>query len=124
MNRKNLEAYISLAERKRKLLADGASYRSGMMFSRDRIKESLNAESLARLAISHLATSAYSRFENLFSMKGLNLQTLIPLVTGGISLLSKRSLLKPVVRGATVVGALAAVAYFIARKKNNTDVNN
>jgi len=51
------------------------------------------------------------------SGKGGNLQSLSPLLIGGISLLSKRYLRKPLLYGA-VISAGGAFAYYLTRRKD------
>ena len=78
-NEAELESPISLAQRKEKLIREGASYRSAISHSQEIIKNSLHAESLAKSAIAHIATAAYAAFKNGAGLQGAGLQKLVPL---------------------------------------------
>jgi hypothetical protein len=108
---------VPLEERKRRLLAEGALFRIGIMEGRSTVRANLNAESLAKGALTRLIGAVSSTFSGaLFSKGRSNLQSLSPLLIGGISLLSKRYLRKPLLYGG-VVGVGAVVAYYLTRKK-------
>ena len=111
------ESHASLAQRKEKLVREGVSYRSAISDAQGVIKDSLRAESLARSAIAHITTAAYAAFKSGAGLKGANLQTLVPLLVGGVSALSKKALLKPIVRGALILGALGTILTFVVKKK-------
>lgn len=110
---------LSVAERKRLLIAQGASHRLAITHARADVRTSLRAESLAKSAISHVAMGALTAFRGGSILKGSNLQFLLPLAMSVFSRLSKKShLVKPIARGALVLGAVAAVTRFVMRKKN------
>lgn len=101
----------SLAERKKKLVAQGASFRAAVSDSKHAVKANLRPATLAKSALSHIAMSALSVFKN---RKGIGL---LPILAGGVSALSKRALLKPVLGGALILGAVGAAATYISKKK-------
>jgi hypothetical protein len=113
---------LPIAERKRLLIAQGASYRSGIAHARTSLHTSLNAQSLAKSAMNHIAMGAMgavSAFKSGGILKGGNLQVILPLAMSLIARVSnKKHLVKPIARGALVLGAVAAIARFVIRKKN------
>jgi len=108
---------VPLEERKRKLLAEGALFRIGIMQARGTVRANLNAESLAKGALNRIVGAVSATFSGTLSGKGGNLQSLSPLLIGGISLLSKRYLRKPLLYGA-VISAGGAFAYYLTRRKD------
>lgn len=110
---------VPLEERKRKLLAEGALFRIGIMQARGTVRANLNAESLAKGAFNRIVGAVSSTFSGALSGKGggPSLQSLSPLLIGGISLLSKRYLRKPLLYGA-VISAGGAFAYYLTRRKD------
>jgi hypothetical protein len=111
------KAPVSLAQRKEKLIREGASYRAAVRGSRDVVSHNLHAEVLARSVISHLTSSAYSAVGNLLNIKGANLQTLLPVAVSGVTFIIKARLLLPLLRAAVIVGAVGGAAYFLLRHK-------
>jgi len=110
---------VPLQERKRRLLAEGALFRIGIMDARSTVRANLNAESLAKGALNRIVGAVSATFSGAFSAKsGGNLQSLSPLLIGGISLLSKRYLRKPLFYG-TVISAGAAFAYYLTRQQDS-----
>jgi predicted 2-oxoglutarate/Fe(II)-dependent dioxygenase YbiX len=112
---------LSLAERKQMLIAEGAAHRMGITYGRTAVRTSLSAESLAKSAIAHVAMGAMSAFKGGSMLKGANLgnlQILLPIAMSVIARLSKKThLVKPVARGALVLGVVAAIARFVIRRK-------
>lgn len=105
---------------KRQLIAQGAIYRAEILFAKQAAEESLRPDTLARSVLHQAAGALIGAFRggNISGIPGVNLQTLMPIVMGAISALSKRkSLLKTVVRGAAVAGTFASVVALVARKK-------
>jgi hypothetical protein len=113
----------TLAQHKERLLLQCRAYRVAIGQSRRTVRAHLGADVIAKTAVglvSSRAQSALANFSDLFdfrNLSGAKLQRLLPLVVSGVSLLSRRSLLKPVLRGAAVVGAAGAGLYFYSRRK-------
>lgn len=114
-------------ERKRKVLAQGALYRLGVMEAREVVRENLSPESLAKGALSrvaHFATSFVGGGKTMQSIKALSasgislrsLQSMTPLLMTGASLLSRRWLRKPLMYGG-VIAAVGGVAYYLSRRR-------
>lgn len=107
-------------DRKRQLIAQGAVYRAEILLARHAAEDSLRPDTLAR-SVMHQAAGALIgaiRSGNIGGLPGVNLQTILPIVMGAISALSKRkSLLKTIVRGAAVAGTAAGVVALVSRKK-------
>ncbi|NQE51265.1 hypothetical protein [Herbaspirillum rubrisubalbicans] len=115
-------------ERKRKVLAQGALYRLGVMEAREVVRENLSAESLAKGALSrvgHFAVSLFGGGKTVQSIKSIsagglgsvNLQTVMPLLMTGASLLSRRWLRKPMLLGG-VMAAVGGLAYYFSQRGN------
>lgn len=108
--------------RRRKLLAEGALLRMGIMEARATVRANLNPESLAKSAVQRMAGSVAATVAGLFSGKaGVNLQmlqSLSPYLLGGISLLSKPRLRKPLLYG-SIVSVGAALAYYLTRRPSD-----
>jgi len=119
-------------ERKRKVLAQGALYRMGVMEARTVVRENLSAESLAKGAMSRVAGLASSlvgggkAMQSLKSLKaltsgaGINLQSVTPLLLTGVSILSRRWLRKPLLYGG-VITAVGGLAYYLTRRRAEGD---
>src|SRR4051812_14053921 len=109
----------SLAQRKEKLIAQGAAFRAQVIHSKDGVQASLRPESLAKQAIDHVMTTAMAALRNgsAARMAGIDLPTLLPLVTAAWSALSKRSLPKPVIRAAVILAAAGAVGMLVLKMK-------
>jgi len=107
-------------ERKRQLIAQGAIYRAEVMLAKQAARASLRSGTLARSILHQAVGAAISAFRggSRPGLAGVNLQTLLPIIMGGISALSKRkSLLKTIARGAAVASAAAGVVVLVSRKK-------
>ena len=112
--------------RKRQLIAQGAIYRTEVMLARQAVRDSLQPDTLAKSAVhkAGLAALAAFRNRNAFGVAGLDLQTVLPLAMTGISLLiRKKSLVRPLLRGAAVSGLIAGVVALWVRKKKAADGN-
>ncbi|ABR91325.1 Hypothetical protein mma_3572 [Janthinobacterium sp. Marseille] len=113
----------SSAQRKQRLLEQCKAYRVAIGEARDVVRENLGADAIAKTAIglvSVRAQSAFASVSDLFDLKSLTgekLRRLLPLVVSGVSLLSKRSVLRPILRGALVVGSAGTALYFLSKKK-------
>ena len=107
-------------DRKRQLIAQGAVYRAEILIAKQAAEDSLRPDTLARNVLHQAAGALIGAFRNrnMGGLPGVNLQTLLPIIMGGVSALAKRkSLLKTVVRGAAVAGTVAGVVALVARKK-------
>lgn len=109
---------LPLAERKRLLIAQGASYRLGITLGRTAVRTSLSPESLAKSAVAHVAMGAMNAFRGGSMLKGGNLQVLLPLAMRLIPALSKKKQwIKPIARGVAALSVVAAIARLVMRKK-------
>jgi len=107
-------------DRKRQLIAQGAVYRAEVMLAKQDAAASLRPDTLARSVLHQVVGAALAAFRsgNVASLPSMNLQTLLPIVMGGISALSKRkSLLKAIVRGTAVAGTAAGVVALVSKRK-------
>lgn len=111
---------LSIAERKEKLIAEGALYRTAVLQSKHVLQAGLQPASLARHVLNQIVMAACQLFMGGGAgAKNLHVQTLLPVLLGGISALSRKSLWKPIVRGAVLLGVAGVVARFMARKNES-----
>lgn len=87
----------------------------------------LYADRLAKNAVSQFTSAAYSAFENTFGWQHLrnssltgNLKRFLPLATTVYSIVTRRKLVAPILRGAAVLAGVSAGAYFIWHRKQRT----
>jgi len=110
-------------QRKSTLIAQGASYRTGIARSKVAVKANLHADALAISAVRHIAARTSVVAGALLSLNGLrkgDMRALAPLVGSGVSWLAKRKALKPMARGVVALAAIGAGAYFLIRKRGAT----
>lgn len=120
---RKLQEEETLAQRKERLLLQCRAYRSGIGRARNTVRAHLGADEIAKTAIglvSARAQSALANFSDLLDFRNMSsakLQRLLPLIVSGVSLLARRSLWRPILKGAAVAGTAAATVYFLSRKK-------
>jgi alpha-D-ribose 1-methylphosphonate 5-triphosphate synthase subunit PhnG len=113
----------TLAQRKERLLLQCHAYRAAVGHSRQVLRNKLTVQAIATTAVGLAGLRAQSTFAgvaDLFDLKHMSvdkLKKLLPLLASGYSLLSGRALLKPILRGAVIVGTAGAAMYFLSRKK-------
>ncbi len=113
-------AHPTYEQRKKALIAEGAMRRREIDHAQDIVRANLHADVIAKNAVSHFTTAAYAAVDNIFSWNSLrngNLQTLLPFAASAYSLVTKRRLVVPILRGAVVVSAIGGAVYLLARKK-------
>jgi len=118
----NFDRDRSLAERKLRLLREGAVFRAQMISCRDVVRSSMNRESLVKNLFGRVAGVAYAmvaKQPGLF--KASNLKSLAPLLVTGVSLLSKRTVRKSLIVGSVLIAAIGAAKYFSGRNNNAAD---
>lgn len=123
-NPESSEPVETMAQHKERLILQCRAYRAGIGQSRKVVRAHLGRDALAKTALGLVSARAQSAFANVSDLINLSggmsiakLQRLAPFVLSGISILSRRSLLKPILRGTAVVGAVGAGLYFFSRKK-------
>ena len=111
---------LSIEERKNILIAQGALRRNNIDASIDIVRANLQAERLARNAVNKLTTAAYSAVEGFFDWNTLrngDIKKLLPLAMSAYSIITRRKLLVPILRGTAVVAGVSAGAFFLLRHK-------
>ncbi|MDY7573151.1 hypothetical protein [Actimicrobium sp. CCI2.3] len=111
---------LTPAQRKEKLIREGANFRAGIRSSIELVGNNLQTDTLARSIITQLTGTAYAAVGSLLRVKGANLQTLLPIVVSGISFVVKARLLLPLLRTTAVAGVVGAGAYFLLRRRSRT----
>ena len=87
------------------------------------MRDNLGADGIAKTALGLVSTRAQSAFTNFADMLDFKhissdkLRRLLPLVVSGVSLLTRRSVLRPILRGALVLGSAGTALYFLSKKK-------
>jgi uncharacterized membrane protein (UPF0136 family) len=114
------DSSLSTAERKQKLLQEGAAFRADMLVSRDIVRANLNSKSLATILLGRMTGIASSVFSNRGNPGGSNLPAMLPLLLTGASWLSKRRTRKPLLIGAALLAAIGGAAYINSRKSKTT----
>lgn len=118
-------------ERKRKVLAQGALYRLGVMEAREVVRHNLRPESLAKGALSraaHFATSFFGGGKTLQSIKslaavgldGASLKSVTPLLLTGLSLVPRRWLRKPLMYGG-IISVVGGLVYYFSQRSDGGD---
>ncbi|GAC1408194.1 MAG: hypothetical protein NVSMB6_06900 [Burkholderiaceae bacterium] len=113
----------SFADRKKALIAQGAARRRDVKESVHIVRDNLHANKLAKNAVGHLTGAAYSAMEKVFhtnNLRSASLRKMIPLAASVYSIVSKRKMIVPILRGAAIVGSVSAGAVGIWRYKKKT----
>ncbi len=111
---------LTVAQRKEKLIREGANFRAGMRSSIELVGNNLQTDTLARSIITQVTGTVYATAGSLLRVKAANLQTLLPIVVSGVSFVLKARLLLPLLRATAVIGVVGAGAYFLARRNRRT----
>ncbi len=116
----------SFEARKKALIAQGAARRKDIGQSIDIVRDNLHADKLARQAVNHMTNAAYNTIENLLDLRGLrngNFRKLLPLAATVYSIVTKRKLVKPVMKGTAAVAGLSAGLFLFWRHKQKQAAN-
>jgi hypothetical protein len=100
----------ALADRKAKLLLDGAVYRVGIVHAKATVAHGLRAESLMQSAVENTIGFAGVQLKAVLAPTGSRFAALMPLAVAAFSYLSRKKLLKPAIGAGLVVAAAVAVA--------------
>ncbi|MFT5588491.1 MAG: hypothetical protein ACI9ZF_000656 [Bradyrhizobium sp.] len=111
---------LTVAQRKEKLIREGAGFRTGMRSSIELVGNNLQTDALARSIITQLTGTVYAAAGSLLRVKTANLQTLLPIVVSGVSFVLKARLLRPLLRTTAVIGVVGAGAYFLVRRNSRS----
>ena len=106
--------------RKKALIAQGAARRKDITKSIDIVRDNLHADKLAKHAVNHVTNAAYNTVENLLDLRGLrngNFRKLLPLAASVYSIVTKRNLVKPVLKGTAAVAGLSGGLFLFWRHK-------
>jgi hypothetical protein len=101
----------SAAERKKKLLADGALHRANILVARADISAGARPGALTREAIGHFSSTAKTLLFDTVRTATSNPAKLSPLLMTGLSLLARKSVRKPLMYIGIAGGAIAGVVY-------------
>jgi hypothetical protein len=101
----------SAAERKKKLLADGALHRANILVARADISAGVQPSALTKEAIGHFSATAKTLLFDTVRNATTNPAKLSPLLMTALSLLAKKSVRKPLMYLGVAGGAIAGVIY-------------
>ena len=111
----------SSAQRKERLLQQCKAYRAAIGQARVVVRDNLGADGIAKTALGLVSTraqSAFTNFADMLDFKHISSDKLRRLlVVSGVSLLTRRSVLRPILRGALVLGSAGTALYFLSKKK-------
>lgn len=111
----NRHSELTLAERKKRLIAEGQMYRFGLSEAREEICAGLRLDTLARKALGGLASGAATLLAAKAAGKSAGVSAL-PLLVSGVGALLRRAP-KPGVRTLAIAGVLGAVGVFILKRR-------
>lgn len=121
-NIKSAVPALSVEERKKALIAQGALQRNNVDIALGIVRTNLQPERLARTAVNRLGSAASSAVGNLFDWNTLrrgDVSKLLPLAMSAYTIINKRNLVMPILRGTGVVAAVSAGAWFVWRYKHH-----
>lgn len=110
----------SFEDRKKALIAQGAARRRDIEQSIDMVRDNLHADKLAKHAVNNMANAAYSTIESLFDLRGLrnvNFRKLLPLAASVYSIVTRRKLVMPIMKGTAAVVGLGGGLFLFWRHK-------
>jgi hypothetical protein len=113
----------SYEKRRDALIARGAVNRQAVDQSMDIVRRNLHLDRLAKNAVAHLSNAAYSKVETLFDWRDLssgNLRKFLPLAATAYSIITRRKLLGPILRGTGITVAVSAAAFVWWRHNQKT----
>jgi hypothetical protein len=96
----------ALAAEKRKLIADGEVHRVALVYAKVGLEQALRPEVLWQAALSQALGFAVRHVEHVLAPSGLRMQTVMPYLLAGLSLIARKKMIKPAL-GVGVLGALA-----------------
>lgn len=111
---------LTFEQRKKKLIAEAAACRLRLDESKDTIRANLKVDRLVRNGVNYLTTSASSAVDNMFNINAIrngSLAKLLPVVASVYSIVTRRRLLMPILRGGLVVAGVATALFYLSRKK-------
>ncbi|MGS0741819.1 hypothetical protein ACVBEF_08280 [Glaciimonas sp. GG7] len=128
-NQSHADRKRSLAERKRYLLQEGATFRAEIIVYRNIVRSKMAGGSFTKNLFGRIAGMAYamvSKKSGLGSglsglLSGARLPSLTPLLLTGVSLLSKGHVRKALITGSALIAALGVASYFSSKNKQTGD---
>ena len=108
---------LSPAKRKERLMREGAGYRKAIQKARSTVSSNLHTGVLARNVVAQVKGSMFAILGNVVKIKAGNLQTIVPVALSVLSFARKTKLLRPLLRGSVVLGAIAIGVSAVTRRK-------
>lgn len=106
--------HLSLVQRKQQLIQEGTLCRAQVMYATNLIKNNLRGKSFVVRLTERVISFATSTFGGSLHSKVGHLQSIMPLLMTGISILSKRGICKPksLLIGGVLAATVAVVTYW------------
>ena len=116
----------SFEARKKALIAQGAARRKDIGQSIDIVRDNLHADKLAKQAVNYVTNATYNTIENLLDLRSLrngNFRKLLPLAASIYAIVTRRKLVKPVMKGTAAVAGLSGglFLYWLHKQKQNAE---
>lgn len=110
------------AERKRRLIAQGALFRANSVQCKEALREGLRPQALVQGALGQALSAASGAIVSRDGQGGaprIDFEKVLPLALTGISALSKRKkLVKPALGTALALGAVGALTAYMGKRKS------
>jgi len=114
----------SFEERKKALIAQGATRRREADRSIDIVRTNLHMDRLAKGVVLHLTNAASDKVEHMLQSRGLtvsnmgtNIKRYLPLAATAYSIIKRRNLGAPLLKGAGILAAISGGAYLYWQRK-------
>ena len=110
----------SFEARKKALIAQGAARRKDIGQSIDIVRDNLHADKLAKQAVNYVTNATYNTIANLLYLRSLrngNFRKLLPLAASIYAIVTRRKLVKPVMKGTAAVAGLSGGLFLYWRHK-------
>ena len=118
---------LSFEERKKALIAQGATRRRETDRSIDIVRTNLHVDRLAKSAVSHLTSAASDKVEHMLQSSGLtvgnvrnNITRYLPIAATAYSIIKRRNLGRPLLKGAGILAAVSGGAYLLWQRRQAT----
>ena len=125
-NKNTATSELSFDDRKKALITQGATRRREADRSIDIVRSNLHVDRLAKSAVTHLTSAASEKFEHMLHNRGItvgnvgsNLKRYLPLAATAYSIIKRRNLAMPLLKGGGVLAAVSYAAYLIWQRKQS-----
>lgn len=125
-SKNSVASELPFEEKKKALIAQGATRRREADRSIDIVRTNLHVDRLAKTAITHLANAATHKVESALQQHGLtagrmggNIKRYLPIAATAYSIIKRRNLGAPLLKGAGVLAAISGGAYLLWQRRQS-----